>query len=146
MSSIQFFTEDIQAKFKNKMLVKKWIKQLIASFDFRLGELNIVFCSDAYLLKMNEAYLNHDTFTDIITFDFCEEKIISGDLFISWEMSKENASHYAVSHENELHRLIAHGVLHLIGFKDKNSADQKKMKKAEDQALALLNEIKSHEK
>ena len=107
-----------------------------------LGELNYIFCSDAYLLKMNQEHLDHDYFTDIITFDYCENETISGDLFISVDRTNENAKTFGKTQKNELHRVIAHGLLHLLGFKDKSPEDIAEMRQMEEFALKSLEKYK----
>ena len=135
---IHFFTEDIDFKLKNKTHLKKWIIETVQAEESYVGELNFIFCSDEYLLKINQEYLNHDTYTDIITFDSSEkEDEISGDIFISAERVAENASQLKIDFQNELHRVIIHGVLHLIGFLDKSPEDKTLMTSKEDQYLNL---------
>ena len=135
---IHFFTEDIDFKLKNKTHLKKWIIETVQAEESYVGELNFIFCSDEYLLKINQEYLNHDTYTDIITFDSCgEDDEISGDIFISAERVAENASQLKIDFQNELHRVIIHGVLHLIGFLDKSPEDKTLMTSKEDQYLNL---------
>jgi probable rRNA maturation factor len=137
MPVIQFFQEDITYKLRNKIKIKQWIKTAIVEEGFRLDELTYVFCSDEYLLKINQEYLNHDTYTDIITFDNSEEKgLITGDIFISIPRIKENAVKFSVSETDELHRVVIHGTLHLLGYKDKTAASKKKMTQKEDYYLA----------
>jgi rRNA maturation RNase YbeY len=137
MPAIQFFEEDIPYKLKNKTAVRKWITEAIVNEGFKLAELTYVFCSDEYLLQINQQYLNHDTYTDIITFDNSEEhNTIAGDIFISIERIKENAAKFAVTETQELHRVIIHGALHLLGYKDKTVADKKKMTLKEDYYLS----------
>jgi rRNA maturation RNase YbeY len=136
MPAIQFFEEDITYKLKNKTAVRKWITETVINEGFKLAELTYVFCSDEYLLQINQQYLNHDTYTDIITFDNSEEhNTIAGDIFISIERIKENAAKFAVTETQELHRVIIHGALHLLGYKDKTVADKKKMTLKEDYYL-----------
>ncbi|AMR30970.1 rRNA maturation factor [Mucilaginibacter sp. PAMC 26640] len=133
MPAIQFFEEDISYKLKNKANVRKWITSTIIEEGFQLEELTYVFCSDEYLLQINQQYLDHDTYTDIITFDNSEEEgLIIGDIFISVDRIKENAAKFTVSVEKELHRVMIHGALHLLGYKDKSAADKKKMTLKED--------------
>jgi probable rRNA maturation factor len=140
MPAISFFEEDISYKLKNKTAVRKWITDTIAAEGFKLDELTYVFCSDEYLLQINQQYLDHDTYTDIITFDNSEvEGIITGDIFISIERIKENAVKFAVTDAQELHRVMIHGALHLLGYKDKSAADKKKMTLKEDFYLAERN-------
>ena len=137
MPAIQFFEEDISYKLKNKALVRQWIKDAITTEGFKLKELTYVFCSDAYLLPMNQQYLDHDTYTDIITFDNSEvEGDIVGDIFISVERVRENAVKFKISETDELHRVIIHGALHLLGYTDKTIVTKQKMTQKEDEYLA----------
>jgi probable rRNA maturation factor len=136
MPAIQFFEEDISYKLKNKTLVRQWIKDTIIAEGFKLKELTYVFCSDAYLLPMNQQYLDHDTYTDIITFDNSEiEGDIVGDIFISVERVRENAAKFNIAETDELHRVIIHGALHLLGYTDKTVVTKKKMTQKEDEYL-----------
>jgi len=133
MPSIQFFEENISYKLKNKKSVRQWIAETIQAEGFKLNHLNYIFCSDDYLLKINQQYLNHDTFTDIITFDNSSEKgVITGDIFISIERIRENARLFKNTVTDELHRVIVHGALHLLGYGDKTPAAKKKMTLKED--------------
>src|SRR6202012_2022690 len=133
MPKISFFEEDIQFKLKNKAQVRQWITDTIIAEGYKLRELNYIFCSDAYLLQINQQYLDHDTYTDIITFDNSEkEKVIEGDIFISIERIRENAAKFDTGETNELHRVIIHGALHLLGYKDKTASDKKQMTSKED--------------
>ena len=137
MPAITFFEEGISYKLKNKTAVRKWLTDTIVAEGFKLNELNYIFCSDEYLLQINQQYLDHDTYTDIITFDNSEEEgIIVGDIFISIERIKENAAKFSVTEAQELHRVMVHGVLHLLGYKDKSATDKKKMTLKEDHYLA----------
>jgi len=137
MPAISFFEEDINYKLKNKTLVRQWIKETIVAEGFKLKELNYIFCSDAYLLTLNQQYLDHDTYTDIITFDNSEVKgDIVGDIFISIERIRENAVKFGHSETDELHRVIIHGALHLLGYTDKSVVTKKKMTQKEDEYLA----------
>ncbi len=136
MPRISFFEEDIQYNLKDKLKVKRWIKDTIEAEGYQLDELTYIFCSDAYLLQINQQYLNHDTYTDIITFDNSAEKgIITGDIFISIERIRENAAKFNQSVIDELHRVIIHGTLHLLGYKDKTAIDSKNMTQMEDKYL-----------
>lgn len=138
MAAIHFFTEDIDFKLKNKLLLKRWIKDTIAAEGYRLDELNYIFCSDNYLLQINQQYLNHDTFTDIVTFDNSEvDQRITGDIFISVERTRENALKFNTDADTELHRVMIHGALHLLGYKDKKPAEKQLMTAKEDEYLAL---------
>ncbi|MCC8424542.1 rRNA maturation RNase YbeY [Mucilaginibacter sp. UR6-11] len=137
MPAIHFFEEDIRYRLKDKIKVRQWITGAIVAEGFKLQELTYIFCSDAYLLQINQQYLDHDTYTDIITFDNSEhEGEITGDIFISIPRIQENASKFNVSETDELHRVIIHGALHLLGYKDKTPADNKNMTQKEDYYLA----------
>jgi rRNA maturation RNase YbeY len=135
MARISFHNEDIAFVLPQKRLHKQWIEQIVLSHGKTVGELTYVFCSDEYLLEMNKTYLQHDYYTDIITFDYSQGAEISGDLFISLPRVKENASKIGVPLQNELQRVVIHGVLHLCGFKDKKKKDVELMRKMEEKAL-----------
>ena len=136
---IHFFKESVSFRLIKKEELQTWIKKAIKSNKKELENLNFIFCSDKYLRKINKTYLNHDYFTDIITFDNSLQKgKIEGDIFISVERVKINAAQYKVSFTNELQRVIIHGVLHLIGFNDKAEKGQIAMRKAEDLWLKKL--------
>ncbi|WP_313189679.1 rRNA maturation RNase YbeY [Sphingobacterium sp.] len=139
LKDIQFFTEDIDFTIKEKQRVREWIGATIKAEGFRrIGELSFVFCSDAYLLEINKQYLDHDTFTDIVTFDSSEEQgVIAGDIFISVERIRENAQKFHVSERDELHRVIIHGILHLCGYGDKGKRDKARMTEKEDHYLSV---------
>jgi rRNA maturation RNase YbeY len=133
MPLIQFFEEDISYKIKNKTAVRLWITQTIRAEGFKLKELTYIFCSDDYLLRINQQYLNHDTYTDIITFDNSDENnVVQGDIFISIDRVRENALKFSTSETDELHRVIIHGALHLLGYKDKTPVTKQKMTQKED--------------
>ncbi len=136
--SIQFFCEDIDFKLKSSRKTISWIKAAIKAEDKTPGELNFIFCSDNHLLQMNIDYLQHNTLTDIITFDTSEEEgIICGDIFISIDRVRDNAHKFKKELDNELHRVIIHGVLHLIGFSDKTANKKNIMRGKEDAYLSL---------
>lgn len=137
IKDISFFSEDINFTLKDKAKVRNWIADTIKSEGFkRIGELNFIFCSDEYLLDINKQYLNHDTYTDIVTFDSSEdEDVIAGDIFVSVERIRENASKFSVQERDELHRVIIHGVLHLCGFLDKKKEDKELMTAKENECL-----------
>ena len=137
-SSIKFYSESISPQVRKKKTLKKWICQVIANENKNTGPISIVLCDDQYLHSMNVKYLDHDTYTDIITFDYSENDMVSGDLFISFERVKENAKKAKTTVPNELHRVIIHGVLHLCGYKDKQDEDQKLMTKMENKSLNKL--------
>ena len=138
---IHFHTEDIKFVFKNKTEIKQWITSVAKGKKRKVGDLSFVFCSDDFLLRLNKEYLNHDTLTDIITFDYSKDDNqlpISGDIYISIDRIRENAIKFNKSFENELHRVIIHGTLHLLGYADKTKAAKLEMTKQEDIALKLL--------
>ena len=137
--SINFFYEDTPFKLKQARKVSTWIKNVIKHEAHSLLELNYIFCSDIYLHKINKTYLGHDTYTDIITFDHKEQedKVIEGEIYISVDRVKENAVVYQKAFEEELHRVIIHGVLHLLGYGDKTAQEQKEMRKKEEACLSL---------
>ena len=138
---ICFFSEDITFNLRSKLLVKKWLKQVAAENGYTVGDINYIFCSDAYLLDMNKQYLGHDYYTDIITFDNRENpesKKVDGDIFISIDTVRANGEEYGEGFDRELHRVMAHGLLHLTGFDDGTEAEQKQMRQAENAALAAL--------
>jgi len=115
-----------------------WVEKTITSSDFMCGEITYIFCDDEYLLEINQKYLNHDNYTDIITFDYTQDRLISGDLFISTERVKENAASFGVSFEKELARVMIHGVLHLLGMEDKTPELKAEMRAEEDKHLLRL--------
>jgi rRNA maturation RNase YbeY len=124
---------------ENELKISDWIQDCIQKEGFKLGEINYIFCDDAYLLKLNVEFLNHDTLTDIISFDTTMGKLIGGDIFISIERVKENAAIFKTPFVNELHRVIIHGVLHYVGFKDKSEEDKQLMRTKENSYLKTLN-------
>lgn len=123
---------------RQKLLYKRWLKELAALEGYKIGDINYIFCDDEYLLGINQQYLQHDTYTDIITFDYVEGKILNGDIYISTERVRENARIYQVDFENELKRVLSHGVLHLCGYKDKTDADAAQMREKENFAISLF--------
>lgn len=139
--AITFSNNDIKFSLKEKTRLKKWITQVVEKQKKRVGDIGYLFCDDEYILQVNREYLDHDTYTDIITFDYVEGDVISGDILISIDRVGENAKSFGVDFEQELHRVIIHGVLHLLGGKDKTPAEVEAMRKKENSALALLEEI-----
>ena len=138
MASINFFNQDISYKLPKARKTKEWIEGVIKREKKQLTHLNYIFCSDEYLLSINEQYLNHKTFTDIITFDTSDTPgKIEGDIFISIERIKANAVSFGTSLDQELHRVLIHGVLHLMGYRDKSRAEKVRMRKKEDAYLSL---------
>ncbi len=140
--NIFFHSEEIDYKLKKKKKVRSWLKELAKIEDKTIEELNYIFCSDDYLLKVNKEHLDHDFYTDVITFDYCENNLISGDIFISIDRVKENAKSFGKSFKNELRRVMVHGLLHLMEYKDKNEVDKAIMRKMEDFALELRIKLK----
>lgn len=138
---VRYFTEDISFNFKGRALNNRWLKMVAESEIRRLGDINVIFCSDHYILDINMKYLQHDYFTDIISFDYCEGKRLSGDLFISIDSVRENAVEYGSSFEEELHRVIVHGLLHLIGYDDHTEEEVARMREKENYYLKLRNSL-----
>ena len=137
-ASINFESEDINLELTNYQQISEWIKQVIHMHNYQLGELTFIFCSDEYLHKINLEYLDHDTYTDIITFDNADEDgTIEGDIFVSVERVKENAAELKIPFEDELHRVLIHGVLHLLGHDDTTPELKAAMRKEEDKCLSL---------
>ena len=137
MSKINFFTEDLTYNLKGKIAIKKWLQETIVAEGYQLAELNFIFCSDEYLLRVNQDFLQHDYYTDVITFDNSEElKTILGDIFISIDRVKDNANQNNATTHDELCRIMVHGLLHLLGYKDKTQKAKKEMTAKEDYYLA----------
>ncbi len=134
---VRYFFEDIKFEYKNKLFNNRWLKLVAESEICRLGDINVIFCSDPYILNINLQYLGHDYFTDIITFDYSEKPVISGDLFISVDSVRENSVFYGTEFTEELHRVIVHGILHLIGYDDHSEADIHTMRAKENYYLEL---------
>jgi probable rRNA maturation factor len=137
-SDINFFSEAISFQLENTTKISEWIGKTISEESKTPGDINYIFCSDEYLHKMNVEHLSHDTYTDIITFNYCMADIINTDIFISIDRVKENAITYNTTFLTELHRVIIHGVLHLVGYDDKAEDDQVIMRAKEDFYLTLL--------
>jgi rRNA maturation RNase YbeY len=137
---IHFFNEDVDFSLSSETSITRWISSTIKKEGQNLAELNFVFCSDKYLLQLNTTYLNHDYYTDILTFDHRENTTepVSGDIFISIDRVRENSITNRVTFENELHRVIIHGVLHLLGYSDHSPEERISMRKKEDACLSLL--------
>lgn len=135
--SIHFFTEDTTYQLRQRTEIRSWLKSIAKKEKYSILELNYIFCSDEYLLQINKDFLDHDYYTDIITFDNSEVKgKIEGDIFVSIDRVRDNAQQQKSSLKDELHRVLAHGLLHLTGYKDKTSEENKMMRKKEDTALA----------
>lgn len=136
--AIGFNVEEIKYNFKDKLVRKDWLKEVIKDAGKKIGEINYIIVSDEYLLQMNQQYLKHDTYTDIITFDYCEDNKISGDMYISIDRVRENAINFNVTEEHELNRVLVHGLLHLLGQKDKTKSDALEMRRKEELWLSKL--------
>lgn len=136
MLAIESIDREIPS-FLNSDAIESWFSSIIQSYDLELGEVTVIFCSDEHLIEMNKQYLDHDYYTDIITFDYSESGIVSGDLFISLDRVKENAKDLSQSFSKEVLRVMIHGVLHLCGLVDKGDAAEKEMRAAEDKALTV---------
>ena len=132
------FNYETNFKLDDEEQIRDWVSNCIVEYGFTEGELNYIFCDDDYLLNLNVEFLNHDTLTDIISFDYTLGKLVSGDIFISIERVKENAKKFTQSIEKELYRVVIHGVLHYIGFKDKFEIEKEIMRGEEDKCLKLL--------
>ncbi|OHX67269.1 rRNA maturation RNase YbeY [Flammeovirga pacifica] len=137
MGDITFFNEDISFDVENEALVKEWIQTVIQDHNYSLVGINYILCSDEYLHKVNVEYLDHDTYTDIITFDNSEyENEIESDIFVSIERILENSKNLGTKQLDEFHRVLIHGILHLLGFKDKSEEEAVQMRKLEEDQLA----------
>lgn len=135
---VVFVDGEVPCRVEGRRRVKSWLKQVARHHGFQLGDVSIVSCSDEELLSYNRKYLDHDTYTDIITFDHSEGTTLSGDLLISFERVVENAENQCIEFQEELRRVIVHGLLHLAGFKDKTESEAKAMRRAENDALSMF--------
>ncbi len=134
---VYFFAEGISFTLRDKTHVRTWLANVAARHKKRIGALTYIFVSDKHLLALNKRHLSHDTLTDIITFDYSEKNVVSGDIYISIERVHENAATYQTTKRDELHRVMAHGLLHLCGFGDKSARQAKQMRAEEEKALDL---------
>lgn len=142
MEEILFYKEGIQyPSFFSDKFVCNWLKKIAIHYSKTLGSLSFVFCDDEYILSVNRQYLQHDYYTDVITFDYCQKDTLSGDIFISLDTVKSNAEQFGTDYYEEFHRVICHSILHLIGFKDKTEPDSKVMRANENICLELLKEV-----
>ena len=132
------FNSETSFTLKNQKKLVKWIGDVISSEGFQVGEINYIFCDDSYLNKINQEFLNHDTFTDIISFDYTLGKEVGGDIFISIERVLENAEKFNEVFETELHRVMIHGILHFMGYKDKTKKEKTLMRTKEDEKIFIL--------
>ena len=135
--SVFFHKENVSFSI-NEELVVKWLNESVRPLGFVIGELSFIFCSDEYLKEINVKYLNHDFFTDVITFDYSKEKLLFGDVYVSTDRVKENAKTYNSSFNKELFRVIIHGVLHLCGFNDKTKKEKTLIRSKENEALSTI--------
>lgn len=139
LMSVNFFVEEIDFDLDDQKIISQWLEKIATKYDSSIREINYIFCSDDYLLQINKEYLNHDYYTDIITFDNAEEEgLIEGDIFISIDRVNDNAFQLKIAFREELHRVIVHGLLHLLGFGDKSDAEKKVMREKENACLSLL--------
>ena len=135
---ITFQTENIEMTAIDQPKVRDWVRNVAASYQKKVGEIAYFFCDDEKILEVNRQYLQHDYYTDIITFDYCEGNKLSGDLFISLDTVRSNSELFGTDYNTELHRVIIHGVLHLCGINDKGPGEREIMEAAENRALELL--------
>ncbi|MCT4672964.1 MAG: rRNA maturation RNase YbeY [Prolixibacteraceae bacterium] len=139
---VDFFAEDIEFPSYDTDFLELFITRLIQSKEKEVGEISYIFCSDEYLLKINIDYLQHDYYTDIITFDYVEGDVISGDVFMSLDRVKDNSEVLKVDYESEFARVLSHGILHLLGYKDKTDKEAEVMRAEEDKAITLFEKVK----
>ena len=139
---INFHFEDVKFDFPDTHIIISWLKSALSSNNKKLRSLNFIFCSDNYLHEMNVKYLYHDTLTDVITFSYSDDDELEGDVFISTDRVRENATELDIPFHNELHRVMIHGVLHLLGLNDKTKADKENMTLNENKLLSILNGMK----
>ena len=135
------FHSETRFQLRQKMMYKKWLTALATTHGKKLGDINYIFCDDNYLLQLNLQYLQHDTLSDIITFDYVEGDLLNGDIYISVERVRENADIFGVTFDEELLRVLAHGLLHLCGFKDKSKKDAAEMRRQEAAAMMLFHNL-----
>lgn len=138
---VRFFNKDIKFELKDKLLYKRWIKSVVQEHGNRVGDVNVIFCNDAYILEINNQFLGHDYYTDIITFDYSEDDLINGELYISIDTVKANAEEYGQTFPDEFNRVIIHGFLHLCGLDDHSEEDIAMMREAENSSLVKLKEL-----
>jgi len=136
---IQYIAEDVKLPALQKQKINRWIKETAAGYDKKIGEIAYIFCSDKKILEVNNQYLKHDYYTDIITFDYSEGSVISGDIFISLDTVKSNAQDFGVDFEHEILRILIHGILHLCGQEDKTNEQRNEMTGKENLALEKFN-------
>ena len=144
--AISYQTDGVKMPAIKKRETTAWIKAVAATYNKKVGEIAYIFCSDEKILEVNKEYLQHDYYTDIITFDYDEGDIISGDLFISLDTVRTNSEQFDTEYDEEVHRTIIHGVLHLCGINDKGPGEREIMEAAENKALFLLKEMRTYQK
>ncbi len=135
---ISYTNERVKPPKIAKRKINNWIKSVASNYDKTIGEIAYIFCDDSKILEINKTYLQHDYYTDIITFDYCEGEVLNGDIFISLDTVRTNAQEFGVTFENELHRILIHGILHLCGQEDKTPEARLEMTRKEDEALQLI--------
>jgi rRNA maturation RNase YbeY len=140
--AIFYETVDVSFPKIKRRLTSQWIRTVAFQYQKRVGEITCIFCSDDEILRMNQQYLDHDYYTDIITFDYSENDTLSGDLYISLDTVRSNSEKFGTDYSEELYRVLIHGILHLCGFDDKSPEDEKRIREKEDNALKLRNEMK----
>ncbi|HAC21476.1 MAG TPA: rRNA maturation RNase YbeY [Porphyromonadaceae bacterium] len=141
--AVSYYAEDIKMPSLKRRETTKWIREVAALHHMKVGDVAYIFCSDEKILEVNKEYLQHDYYTDIITFDYTEDGVVNGDVFISLDTVKSNAEEFGVTFDQELHRIIIHGILHLCGIDDKGPGERENMTAKENEALALLNNTAS---
>ena len=134
---VRYDRQDTNFVFRNRRSNNRWLGEVALREGFSLGEIAVVFCSDDYLLDVNKRFLGHDYYTDIITFDYCGGRILSGDLLISVDSVRDNSVHFGTDFDEELHRVIVHGILHLAGYDDHSAEEQARMREKENEYLCL---------
>lgn len=141
---ISYYTDGVEMPDINQPIINKWIENIADYYGKKCGEIAYIFCNDSKIIEVNRQYLQHDYYTDIITFDYTHGSRISGDLFISLDTVESNSVEQNTTYESELHRVIIHGILHLCGINDKGPGEREQMEAAENHALSILNELRNN--
>ena len=141
---ISYYTDGVEMPDINQPIINKWIESIADYYGKKCGEIAYIFCNDSKIIEVNRQYLQHDYYTDIITFDYTHGSRISGDLFISLDTVESNSVEQNTTYESELHRVIIHGILHLCGINDKGPGEREQMEAAENHALSILNELRNN--
>jgi probable rRNA maturation factor len=139
--AIVYKAEEVRRPKLRYRIISNWLKQVVSKFDFITGDLSFIFCSDEYLKTINSKYLNHDYYTDIVTFDYCEDRIVSGDMFISIDRVAENAGLFQCNVDDEFLRVMVHGLLHLLDFNDSTDSEKVIMREKENECIFMYKEI-----